>query len=197
MRICRRGPCCLMLGVALAMGGCIVHPAASTILTLFAPDDPAMKRTIGFSEVIWTSAQPAEGVGKGWHPREHETYMFFLSEPYPVFDPRFLHLVAARDGGYSVTLFLMRRDQSPGGPPVSFAEYTTDQPLRGRVSFGNLEVDLSRVILNSSDGTQLSVIGRIVARPATPEEVAKRWADYQQTIQGQVSSNANATRLTR
>lgn len=68
----------------ILLPGCvIVKPAAKSIVTIKRADDFGQQRTFGLRNGYW--AEDENGIhiaANGWHPREHETYCFFISEPY-------------------------------------------------------------------------------------------------------------------
>lgn len=86
--------------------GCVfVRPKASTVLT-YAPTGGQEAEKVGFWDVCWRrTGNGIELIGYGGHPREHETYAFFINEPYPVYSPRWVH-VTGEHGNYKINVIL-------------------------------------------------------------------------------------------
>ena len=78
--------------VVFSCGGCIVRTAANTIGRREV-DGVDSEVVYGISEIHWVKTDAGVViVGGGGHPRAHETYAFFISEPYPNFVHRSLIL---------------------------------------------------------------------------------------------------------
>lgn len=82
-----------------AQGCIIVRPAADTIISVDCDGVFSSEQiTMGLKHAAWAeSDDEIIVVGYGWHPREHETYAFFISEPYPVCQPRSIRIVAKKN----------------------------------------------------------------------------------------------------
>jgi len=84
----------LCLSAGLSLSGCTVRRAAPTVLRIGWPD--LNETVVGMREVKCRAvADHIEIIGAGFHSREHETYVFFISEPYPVPTERWLHIAPA------------------------------------------------------------------------------------------------------
>lgn len=72
------------LGCTL-LSGCIIRPAAKSIVTIERTDGIGQKITFGLKHAYWIEDQDGIHLAAyGWHPREHETYCFFICESDPV-----------------------------------------------------------------------------------------------------------------
>jgi hypothetical protein len=154
----------------VAMTGCVfVRPSADTILTIQDAGTPELPQfDLGFRECSWAVDTNLVVTGYGWHPREHETYAFFISEGLPDFQPRWILVSQSPAGIFPVDLWFTR------SPPhqvahfvgsVSNVQWSTGSPLR---------LSLRGVHLHPSGGGQrVTVSGRIIAKPDTPENVQR------------------------
>jgi len=102
----------LALPLAFA-GGCIMHAAAETVLTVRIDDPDGMgiesaETVFGLADVLWRGGENSyEIVGHGWRPREHEAYMIVANEGSPAAVDRFIHI-------------------TPNGPPEEWPDYHVD-----------------------------------------------------------------------
>lgn len=73
----------IILSSSILLSGCvIVSPAAKSLVFIQRNDGIGEERTIGLRRSYWIENE--EGIhfaAYGWHPREHETYCFFINEP--------------------------------------------------------------------------------------------------------------------
>ncbi len=83
---------CALLLLIPFVSGCIVRPAADTILTVAKSGGvSAQKQRLGFRDAMWTETDDeCVIIASGWHPREHETYAFFICEPQ--YGPQYRHI---------------------------------------------------------------------------------------------------------
>jgi hypothetical protein len=73
-----------MLMSSILLSGCIVRPAAKTIVSVKRVGAVRQERTFGLRDAYWIeNIEGVHFVAFGWHHREHETYWFFINEPYP------------------------------------------------------------------------------------------------------------------
>jgi hypothetical protein len=69
--------------------GCVCIKAR----TIIQIEDNVQERGVLFGLKDVVCAEDGRILGRGWHPREHQTYWFFLNEPYPDMSIRWLLLV--------------------------------------------------------------------------------------------------------
>lgn len=174
----------LVHGVLLLLpfaSGCIVRPAADTILTVAKSGGAsAQKQRLGFRDAMWTETDDeCVIVASGWHPREHETYAFFICEPYPVPQRRHIRITCGADrlrtdDVKKVELIL---DSSLLDFPASgsqMALYVGSTQSRIRSFLGCRSVTLKNLTLKLIDDPDktVSVSGRIVAGKATEDRIS-------------------------
>jgi hypothetical protein len=171
---------CLTILLFVA-GGCIVRPAADTILTINQPNKPSLHDLeVGFRDVYWSQTEDELlVVGYGWSP--HKTYVFFMCEPYPAYLPRYIRITseetkskAAQD--YKVELllssFLLPRE-SELGKYCKDLLYVDTISCRARTFFGRLYINLKDLRLTRMDKPTevVKVSGRVVAKRASQERI--------------------------
>lgn len=172
-----------VLAILLGAGGCIIRPAAETILTVKQPDNTCPDKSVmGFRQVFWSeTGSEILIIGTGWHPREHETYAFFINEPYPAtighsirVTPEIQH--SKTDLSWKVELLL---DKSLLPCEADFSGYGRDvlyigtTSSRARTFFGKLFLNLKGLKLTRTGEPTESIMvsGRIVARKKSHEEL--------------------------
>ena len=175
----------LAISVPLLFAGCITHYGSPSKMVIADAAHPDRKTTIGFADMFWDGTSDGGIVGRGWYPREHELYMFFLNEPDPAFQPRIVHLTAADSGEFQFTLYL---DQSLAPGPQSaggrFVTFTAQGPLNARPTIGGIEVPLSHVTLVAGDGRKIIADGKLLARQVPHEQFFQDWETYRTEIDG-------------
>jgi hypothetical protein len=158
-----------LLCLGCSSGCIIVSPRAATVLTLRSSPNAPQSVSVGFRDTVWSLV---DGnlviVGMGWHPREHETYAYFICEPYPAFQPRWILLTPSETAGrYNFDLWCC---QSPYVPWSSLqaAEFQgAMQNVKWR-SGRKLKIDLSNLTLISPRTNVIATVsGRIMAKPET------------------------------
>lgn len=172
-----------VLAILLGAGGCIIRPAAETILTLRQPDNICPDKSVmGLRQVFWSKT---EGeiliIGTGWHPREHETYVFFINEPYPAVMGRSIRITPESNHSkaapsWKVELLL---DKSLLPCEVDFSGYGHDvlyvgtTSCRTRTFLGKLFLNLQdvKLIRANKPAESLMLSGRIAARKKSTEEL--------------------------
>ena len=184
--------CCLranlvILGViapscALLISGCVFHaPADSRVIV--QPVESMRERGIefGLREAYSKGAgNNIEVLALGIHPREHEQYAFFLSEPNPVFWTRVLSLHRACDGAAAtIDLWLDRRNaeiRSWYSESIQdndrLLRFAGQSAIRACHQDGSTIIDIQDAILrcNSNRDARLRISGRVVARHCTDHE---------------------------
>ena len=77
----------IMLVSSILLSGCvIIRPAAKTVVSVKRVDGVGQEKTFVLRDAYWIeNIEGVHFVAYGWHPREHETYCFFINEPYPAF----------------------------------------------------------------------------------------------------------------
>ena len=111
---------------------------------------------VGIKEVyVFDKSGPIELVGYGWHPREHETYCFLLSEPNPGGGLlRYVHVELEGDGSFRFGL-LLDRQLVPGEDSYEGNQselFTGSAKINGRRSWGKYILSLDQRELRSADG---------------------------------------------
>ena len=167
----------LLLVCVIGSSGCvIVRPRASTVLTIHRDDDTARSRTLGFRDASWASIDNRFTViARGWHPREHETYAFFVNEPYYGPQPRWFVLSETKEAAvWDVDLWLFHYSSDDNSE--SHVTHFTGRVQFSRPIAGNkFSLELNDLMLTSSDGhDRVSVSAEIVAEPATPDRIKER-----------------------
>ncbi len=159
----------LFLCLVCSSGCVIVSPRAAAVLTLRSSTNAPQSVSVGFRDTVWSLV---DGnlviVGMGWHPREHETYAYFICEPYPAFQPRWMLLTPSETAGeYNLDLWCC---QSPYAPwsSLQVAQFKgTVQNVEWR-SGRKLKIDLNNLTLTSPQTNVIATVsGRIVAKPET------------------------------
>ncbi|NIP24729.1 MAG: hypothetical protein GWN81_11065, partial [Phycisphaerae bacterium] len=160
------------------------HPASTTILTLRQPESKFNgKSVMGLRNVIWTKTDnKVMLIGHGAHPCEHETYAFFINEPYPAYLPRHIRITweetkskAAQD--YEVELLLDSSLLPGNSDPSNYDHnllYVGTTTCRVGTFFDKFFFNLKDVKLSRIDRPKESVMvsGRVVAKKESPEEFA-------------------------
>lgn len=171
-------PAIIILLICLAnLSGCvIVRTGAATILTFRSQTQTLQSVSLGFRETIWAvvDGEPTV-IGRGWHPREHETYAFFINEPYPAYQPRWLLIKqSASSQAYDVDLWLWANPFN-GRPATGGIEF------KGKINFARVRtgkkfsLKLDNLALTSTDGQmQIFVSGKIEAKPKSSERVREQ-----------------------
>ena len=153
----------------------IVRTKAPTILTLRSQTNGSQSLSLGFSGTIWAivNGEPTI-IGRGWHPREHETYAFFINEPSFVLRPRWILLTPSKTSQtYDVNLWLCIDP---------FSRYPTHGiEFKGKANFAkvrkgsNFRLKLDNLVLKSTDGQmQIFVSGKINAKPKTSKRIQEQ-----------------------
>lgn len=184
----------LLVWPLVATGGCIVHPAAETVLRvqLADPDQAAgiTEIPVGLRSVLWRGVENNyEIVGHGAHPREHETYMFFANEGSPAAVDRFIYITP--DGppeewpdyriAFAARTILFADDQTD---PWTMLLFTGTLPPPQKTLFNRLRFSLIQVPMVSASGPvrTIYVSGTIIATPADDEDFDRLVEWYQQTL---------------
>ncbi len=174
-----------LLCLGCSSGCIIVSPRAATVLTLQSSTNGSQPVSIGFRDTVWSLVDSnLVIVGMGWHPREHETYAFFICEPYPAFRPRWIRLAPSETAGeYNLDLWCCQDTYVPWSSLQAAEFQGTMQNVKWR-SGRKLKIDLNNLTL-TSPGTNViaTVSGRIVAKPETPayvERMLQRRAEMMQ-----------------
>ena len=167
--------------VLLGQAGCvIVNTRAATRLTLH--DAGASRETdprpIGFKDAVWTARGDGqvEVAAHGWHPREHDTYAFFINEGHPAGDHRLLKLEPDAAGTYTLQLYVRRyllptvESGEPGWADV--IELTSTAPVKGQISGKRFTAKLRGVAVAATDEPDrgLTVSGTVIAWRRSPDE---------------------------
>jgi len=87
------------LGFILLLQGCvIIRGKADSFVEYYAQGHT---QTLGLKEAYWReTTEGVELIAFGWHYREHETYAFFINEPSPAPDTRWIYLKEKNDRYY-------------------------------------------------------------------------------------------------
>lgn len=175
----------LATSVPLLFAGCITHYGSPSKMVFADAAHPDEKTAIGFADMLWDGTSDGGIVGRGWQSREHETYMFFLNEPYPAFEPRIVRLTATGSGEFQFTLYL-DRSLAPGPQSVGgrFVTFTAQGPLKARPTAGGIEVPLSHVTLVAGDGRKIIADGKLLARQVPHDQFSRDWDIYRTEIDG-------------
>lgn len=186
--------CCHGLAVLLLSGCVQLHPKAGTILTIGPPDGSSTFQ-LGFADAVFSP--DARIVARGWHPREHETYLMVFSEPLPDFQPRWLLVQPASSTPpeYRVDLWmerrLLNRSQPAATPFVHFSGICglpglPQQPIEQREVSLNLR---GLTLTNTAARTSSLVLsGTITARLVSTNEVLQRIHALKDEVGGSPSS---------
>jgi hypothetical protein len=154
----------------------IVRTKAATILTLRSRTNELQSVSLGFSDTIWAivNSEPTI-IGRGWHPREHETYAFFINEPYPVLRPRWILLTPSKTSQtYDIDLWLCF-DPFSGRPAERGIEFKGTSNFAQVRKGSNFRLKLDNLVLMSTDGQmQIFVSGKIDAKPVTSKRVREQ-----------------------
>lgn len=165
--------------------GCVViHSKADTILTLSTDTKDGASITLGFRDTTWAFVDDRLIIiGRGWHPREHETYAFFINEPYPAFQPRWLLVTPISSGKYEIVLwwwgFSLSNTVEEQGTlfkgTLQDVEWSQGKTLR---------LHLVKVLLSSPHHKiDLLLSGRIIAKAGTQSFVEERMRSRTEEIQ--------------
>ncbi len=164
----------VLLSVTVTASGCIVRPAARSIVSIRRADGVGQPIEAGLRDAYWV--EDSEGVhiaASGWHYREHETYAFFISEPEPVPFRRTI-LLNPIDGDSEPSRFEVRAMLDgrliPCGTETEFDEFTMYQ-YRGETAarvaafLGSRTVKISDIELFPEDTSMpvLIVDGKLIA----------------------------------
>lgn len=164
-------------------GGCIVRPAAETILTVKQPNKASLPNLVmGLRDVCWSGTEDELLiVGYGRHPREHETYAFFISEHYPAFLYRHIRITSENNQSnalrsYEVELLLQAFLLPRKLKPVKYCQdflYVGTTSCRAWTFFGKLFLDLRDLKLTRVDKPAEAIIvsGWVVAKKTSRERV--------------------------
>ena len=166
----------IMLICLASLTSCvIVRIKAPTILTLRSQTDGSQSLSLGFSDTNWAivNGEPTI-IGCGWHPREHETYAFFINEPSFVRRPSWILLTPSKASQtYDVNLWLCIDPVS--GNPSHGIEF------KGKANFAKVRkgskfrLKLDNLFLKSTDSQiQIFVSGKINAKPKTSKRVSEQ-----------------------
>jgi len=169
-----------MLALPLAFaGGCTVHTAADTVLSVRIDDPDGMgiesaETLFGLADVLWRGGENSyEIVGHGWRLREHETYMIVANEGPPAGGDRFIHITP--DGppeewpDYHVELVVPAVLVIPETPdPQAMLVFTGTLQAPHKAFPDRLQFSLTQVPLSSEFGPvrTIYVSGKIIATPA-------------------------------
>lgn len=167
--------------VLVSQAGClIVNTRAATRLTLH--DAGVSRETgpqpIGFKDAVWTPQAngEAEVAAHGWHPREHETYAFFINEGLPAGEHRLLKLQPAGAGTYTLRLYVRRYllpAIEPGEPGwADVIELTSTAPVTGHVIGKRFTAKLRDVAVAATGEPDrgLTVSGTVIASRRSHDE---------------------------
>ena len=175
--------------------GCIVRGAADTVLEIKRDVPNAMpidsdQIVFGLKTVLWRGGEHSyEVVGHGAHPREHETYMFFASEGYPLLVDRFIYITP--DGppeewpdyriAFAARTILFADDESD---PWTMLLFTGTLPPPRKTLFNRLKFTLIQVPMVSASGPirTIYVSGTIIATPADDEDFDQLVESYQRAL---------------
>lgn len=158
--------------------GCIVRPAAETVITVKKENDPDFgKRKMGLKKVFWiVSEYQIEVAGHGFHPKESQIYVFFWRETNPIFQPRDIHIKFKREKfqaknqceiglllDSSLVQNIENNEPAEVSPQISYAGSAKCKP---EILLGKMYIDLKDVKLARQDGIDenLIVSGKIVAK---------------------------------
>jgi len=173
----------VVLGAAFSVcGGCICKPAAKTILQLRKQENGCSSvSALGLRRVSWfEDGDKTVVLGYGSHPRDAQSYCFFINEPYPGFQPRHLRIVADR----STAAACLRCDfellvpptalpcAPPEGKPHSLDLYTGTAECAGNGQNGEFCLRLEEVSLSRFNGptSRIRISGTVVAERASLSE---------------------------
>jgi len=166
----------LLICLASLSSCVIVRTRAATILTLRSQTNGLQSVSLGFRETIWAvvNSEPMV-IGRGWLPREHENYAFFINEPYPAFQPRWILMTPSTTSqAYDVDLWLW-------GNHFSGRRATRGIEFKGKVNFAQVKtgrkfrMKLDNLVLTSTDGQmQIFVSGKIDAKSETSKRVREQ-----------------------
>jgi hypothetical protein len=158
----------------LGNGGCVfVRTAAPTILELEWSDGIETRNArFGMKDVVWSEPVGEYHIfGFGVHPREHETYAFFLNEPHPAVLRRYVHLASENGQRYEIRMVLNSSLYAPRPhmPPDEFIALTGTARLEMARRPGRRSVRLDGVTLHdAAEAKQVHVVsGRIAGRKAS------------------------------
>ena len=177
--------------VVLLLSGCVqLHPKAGTILTIGQPDGSNTFQ-LGFADAVFSP--DARMVARGWHPREHETYLMVFSEPLPDFQPRWFLVQPSPSTPpkYHVDLWmeqrLLKRSPPAATPYVHFSNIC-DLPGFPQQHIEQKEVSLAlrgMTLTNTAERTSSLVIsGTIIAQIVTTNEVIQRIQAMEKEVDG-------------
>jgi hypothetical protein len=166
----------LLVASLIPLPGCIiVRFKARTVLTLSPNTENTTTMTLGFRNTTWAVVDNTLMIiGRGWHPREHETYAFVINEGHPAFWPRWLLVTPTPTDEYEIVLWCWRLPFSDKGGEDGMLFTGTI----GDVEWSqgeNIVLHLNELLLSSPDQEMsLLVSGRIVAKAETPSYVKKQ-----------------------
>ena len=196
MTIIRRMLWVSVLALPLAFaGGCIMHAAADTVLSVRINDPDGMgiesvETLFGLADVLWRGGENSyEIVGHGWRPREHETYMIVANEGYPAGVDRFIHITP--DGppeewpDYHVELVVPAALVIPNTPdPQAVLVFTGTLSPPHKAFPDRLQFSLTREPLSTESGPirTIYVSGKIIATPAEDPVFDEMVESYRQAV---------------
>ena len=180
--MCRSIVSLLALGASLlACAGCI-SPAAPTVLDLRTTAAPSGSCRLGMRDAVWTERKGRlEVAAYGWHPREHQTYVYPLIEGYPLFLPRMLHIAQSSAESdppvFQIAVSVMCQQlppslRLPDGPYWAVEKYVGTVRLRPRAFLGERRITLQDVKATSvqDPARTLLISGTVVAKQVDPQE---------------------------
>ena len=175
----------LIIVSVTTLSGCVfVRPKAHTILTFHSKEDTLQSASLGFRDTTWALVDNILTiVGHGWHPREHETYAFFVNEPYPAFQPRWLLVTQTSSGEYEIILWCLNLPLAIKSKERGILFKGTVQGIEWSQGHDILLL-LDELLLSSPDHKMHLVIsGRICAKPETQEYVKAQMRIQREEIQ--------------
>jgi hypothetical protein len=172
-----------LIALCCAQGCIVVRPAADTIISVACDGIfSSEQNTMGLKHVAWAESDDAIIiVGYGRHPREHETYAFFISEPYPVRQPRSIRIVTkkniARTDPECTIEFLLDSSLNPCHVDSAISKenylFKGASNYQPSVWFDKLSFKLHNIALINpkKPDEKITVTGTITAKKKTLEEV--------------------------
>lgn len=157
----------LLVAVA-GFAGCIVRPKADTIIKLRGTESAGAEKAIGVRDVIFAKIDgKLEIVGRGFHPREHETYAFVGSEGFPDSMPRWIRITQDGSGENGYVLELWVSKEMGGFNHYRGRFECTAKPFAGRWKLGLSNIVMSPI--TPAEAAEIRVSGHVTAK-AVPEE---------------------------
>lgn len=176
----------MSLLVLFTTGCVIVRMRVASVLRIRAAAKPNRSVSIGFSEAVWAPSESGPIlIARGWHPREHETYCFFINEPnYGVGDPRWLSLTPIQ-GTDNHTLHIWTRNPPLLGdnPPWQRSHFTCTLNISYKKAGRAFRLRLKNQKLHSPTGENITVSGTVIAKPVSYKIIEQKIRNREKEIQ--------------